>query len=157
MPNHFSPGAKDLVHKLLQADPLNRMKFYQIKFHPWVRENVPFVMDLFARNNIQSNHKINEEVFNHLRRLKIDFHQLSEEKMKDAIKKRKEYSFVTAYYLLLNDYSKGKFPLLAINGNTMNVDRVKIFKKKESVHVFENIRKLFQVFFLKFSFYLKII
>jgi len=133
--------------KLLNADPTNRMKFYQIKYHPWLRENSLFELDLLSYNNIQSHHKINEEVFAHLLKLKIDFHQMSEEKMKESIKKRKEYSFVIAYYLLQNDSSKGKLPLIAINGNTLSVESGRSIKKKEDVPAFQNIRKLFQVFF----------
>jgi len=72
---------------------------------------------------------------------------MSEEKMKESIKKRKEYSFVIAYYLLQNDSSKGKLPLIAINGNTLSVESGRSIKKKEDVPAFQNIRKLFQVFF----------
>jgi len=144
MPSHFSASAKDLISRLLQTDPSNRIKFFQIKFHPWLRDNSIYELDLFSYNNIQSHHKINDEVLADLLKLKIDFHQMSDEKIKDAIKKRKEYSFVIAYYLLQTDYSKGKLPLLALNGNSLNVDKSKIPKKKEET-VFENIRKLFQV------------
>ena len=150
IPNHFSPGAKDLVMRLLKADPTSRIKFYQIKYHPWLRENSFFELDLFSFNNIQSHHKINDEVFAHLLKLRIDFHQMSEEKMKEAIKKRKEYSFVIAYYLLQNDFSKGKLPLFAVNGSTLSIECNKNLKKKEDVPIFQNIRKLFQVFFMIF-------
>ena len=132
--------------RLLQGDSSNRIKFFQIKFHPWLRENSLYGLDLFSYNNIQSHHKINDEVFAHLLKLKVDFHQMSEEKMKDAIKKKKEYSFVIAYYLLQNDFSKGKLPLLAVTGNTISLEKSKILKKKEETPVFQNIRKLFQVF-----------
>ena len=73
---------------------------------------------------------------------------MSEEKMKEAIKKRKEYSFVIAYYLLQNDFSKGKLPLLAVNGNTLSVECNKNLKKKDDTPIFQNVRKLFQVFIL---------
>lgn len=129
---------------MLQADPVNRIKFFQIKFHPWLRENSLFELDLFSFNNIQSHHKINEEVFSHLLRLKIDFHKMSEDKMKEAIKKRKEYSFVIAYYLLQNDFSKGKLPLIAVNGSTMSVECGKNICTKEETHIFSNVRRLFQ-------------
>ena len=70
--------------KLIQTDPSKRLKFFQIKFHPWGRETCVYGLDLFSYNNIQSHNKLNDDVFYHLLKLKIDFHQMSEEKMKDA-------------------------------------------------------------------------
>lgn len=78
---------------------------------------------------------------------------MSEEKMKDAIKKKKEYSFVIAYYLLQNDYSKGKIPFMSKNGSILSLEKAKILKKREETPVFQNICKLFQVLFHFFIFY----
>ena len=35
MVRHFSPEFNDLVHKILQKDPVNRMWWEELKKHPW--------------------------------------------------------------------------------------------------------------------------
>ena len=64
MPASFSPEAKDLIHRMIQPDPLKRIKFSEIRLHPFVRENIPFYLEIFNMSTrIESNKKINEEVF----------------------------------------------------------------------------------------------
>ena len=38
-PSHFSDGARDLISKLLQADPQNRLSLRSVQAHPWVMKH----------------------------------------------------------------------------------------------------------------------
>jgi len=67
MPSSFSAEAKDIVNRMLQPDPSNRIAFSEIKLHPWLRENVPFYIEIFNLNTKMDNQKrINEEAFQRL-------------------------------------------------------------------------------------------
>ena len=52
---------------MLQPDVLKRIKFNEIRLHPWLRENVPFYIEIFNLNTkMEAHKKINEEVFTKL-------------------------------------------------------------------------------------------
>ena len=50
--------------------------------------------------------KINEEILEKIMQLKFNFENLSDNKVRDAILKRKDYSFVIAYDLMMHEYVK---------------------------------------------------
>ena len=108
MPSSFSAEAKDIVNRMLQPDPSNRIAFSEIRLHPWLRENVPFYIEIFNLNTKMDNQKrINEEAFQRLmQQPNIVLHGLTEDKVRKAINKRKEYSFVIAYDLILDDQKR---------------------------------------------------
>lgn len=87
---------------------MKRIKFSEIRLHPWLRENVPFYIEIFNLNTkLESHRKINEDVLTKLiSTKKIDFHGLTEDKIRRAIKKHEDYSFVIAYDLLLDEFNK---------------------------------------------------
>lgn len=110
MPDFFSAEVKDIIHRILRPNPVERIKFHEIRFHPWLRENVPFYIEIFNLNTRMENKKLNEEVFKKVTNLKnINFHGLNEEKIRKVIKKRDDYSFVIAYDLLLDYYNKNNY------------------------------------------------
>jgi len=56
------------------------------------------------------NKKLNEEILRKLAGLKnVNYHNLNETQIRDAIIKRDDYSFVIAYDLLLDDYKKTSY------------------------------------------------
>lgn len=55
MPASFSAEAKDIVNRMLQPDPSNRIAFSEIRLHPWLRENVPFYIEIFNLNTKMDN------------------------------------------------------------------------------------------------------
>ena len=57
----------------------------------------------------RENEKIDDNTFEKLLNLKIDFHNLNEEKIREGILKKKEYSFVVAYNLLLSEKKNEQF------------------------------------------------
>ncbi|KRX08863.1 Protein kinase-like domain [Pseudocohnilembus persalinus] len=47
MPDFFSPQAKDLINRMLQPDVSKRIKFNEIRLHPWIRQEIPFYIEIF--------------------------------------------------------------------------------------------------------------
>ena len=43
---YYSPGYKDLVTKMLQYDPANRLTLDQIANHSWLKEETPQAQDI---------------------------------------------------------------------------------------------------------------
>jgi len=41
IPNHLSSGAKDLINRLLQPTPINRISLSKVKKHPWFTLEIP--------------------------------------------------------------------------------------------------------------------
>lgn len=54
--------------------------------------------------------KLNEEMLRKLASIKnVNYHNLNEPQIREAIIKRDDYSFVIAYDLLLDDYKKNNY------------------------------------------------
>lgn len=81
IPSYFSKEAEDLIKRMLQANPLDRIKFSDIKMHPWLREQSPLYLELFNSNTKSDKLKpINEEAYLKLTKLNnVNFHGLNEE------------------------------------------------------------------------------
>ncbi len=108
MPSHFSPKAKDLLKRIFQTDPMRRIKIKDIKLHPWMREVYPLTINIFGYNNSEkTKDAIDMGVLRKLMNMSdINFHGFSEDKVIDAIKRKKDYSFVIAYNMLLDSSKK---------------------------------------------------
>jgi serine/threonine protein kinase len=95
---------RDLIKKLLDPNPMNRIRFHEIKVHPWIRDAQP-LFDIFGFTRVEAQKKINESVFQHLLTLNFDFKNSSEDKIREALRKRRDHSFVVGYDLLLDDFN----------------------------------------------------
>jgi len=47
IPAFFSPEATDIIKRMLRSNPIERIKFHELRLHPWLRENVPFYVEIF--------------------------------------------------------------------------------------------------------------
>ncbi len=106
IPSHVSPEAQDLIQRLLQPNVNKRIRFHEIKSHPWVRKEISIYFNLSQMGSKFFPYKINEEIFGKLMQLKFNFHNLSETKVREAILKKKDYSFVIGYDLLMHENIK---------------------------------------------------
>lgn len=41
IPSTVSRSAADLISRMLQVDPCNRIRIYEIKKHPWIQPHLP--------------------------------------------------------------------------------------------------------------------
>jgi len=106
MPDHFSPEAQDLIRRTLQPDVTKRILFSEIKKHPWLQKNTfPYlkVNESIAKMFIN---RINEDIFQQLVRMGFNYEGFTEQKVREAILKKQDHSFVIAYSLMLDDYCR---------------------------------------------------
>lgn len=106
IPSHFSPEAQDLIQRMLQPNVTKRIRFYEIKLHPWVRKETSLYIDLSQIGTKIFPSKINDEILSKIMEMKFNFDNMSETKIRESILKRKDYSFVIAYDLMMHDYVK---------------------------------------------------
>lgn len=106
IPSHFSPEAQDIIQRMLQPNVNKRIRFDQIKLHPWVKKETSVYMDLSQIGSKLFLNKINEDVLGKIMQMKFNFENFNENKIREAILKRKDYSFVIAYDLMVHDYVK---------------------------------------------------
>ncbi|EAR83797.2 kinase domain protein (macronuclear) [Tetrahymena thermophila SB210] len=119
IPAFFSPEAHDIIKRMLRPNPIERIKFHELRLHPWLRENVPFYVEIFNQNTRMESKKLNEDILRKLAQMKnVNFHNLNEQTIRDAVIKRDDYSFVIAYDLLLDDYKKNNYYNKENNQNT---------------------------------------
>lgn len=62
IPAHVSPGARDLISRMLVVDPLQRITMNEIVQHPWYKTNLPAYLALSAEQQIERTHAIDEQV-----------------------------------------------------------------------------------------------
>ena len=62
IPPHVSAGAKDLIHRMLQVDPLQRISVADIMQHPWYQQSLPAYLALSAEQQIERTQAIDEQV-----------------------------------------------------------------------------------------------
>ncbi len=46
LPLYLTPPVKDLIHRMIQANPLNRITIPEIKNHFWYTTNLPFYLQV---------------------------------------------------------------------------------------------------------------
>ena len=62
IPNFVSPGARDIISKMLVVDPLKRITIQQIMQHPWYRTALPHYLAISAEQQIESETKIDDQI-----------------------------------------------------------------------------------------------
>lgn len=132
MPHHFSSQAKDLIKRMITADPISRITINQIKEHPWYKIELPSHLSIadmnqeFALNKdlleiyraYRFHNKIDEEIFN----VCLDFPELQEyvndkQNAKVNIIRRHSDPFTVTYEILLNTKLRNKRLSLEKNQN----------------------------------------
>jgi serine/threonine protein kinase len=106
IPDHFSLQARDLIKRMLEPNQVNRMKFHDIRKHPWFKEYFPLYRNVRNFANRFDNFKIDEEIFGKILNMDFVFNSKDVEDIRSAIKKGKDYSFVIAYDLMVDDQRK---------------------------------------------------
>lgn len=110
IPPHVSPGARDIIHRMLQVNPLARMTVAQCMAHPWYRTQLPAYLALSAEQQIERTQAIDEQVLQTvvhmgasrervLRAVSMGYELLTSRKMAGHTELRK----VAVIYYLLRD------------------------------------------------------
>jgi len=63
MPLYLSPGARDLITRMMQANPLQRITISEIKNHPWFTNHLPFYLQIMDNSKSEIEADVNRSVF----------------------------------------------------------------------------------------------
>ncbi|KAM7480056.1 hypothetical protein LguiA_028269 [Lonicera macranthoides] len=100
LPSHLSPGARDLIPRLLVVDPMKRMTIPEIRQHPWFKVRLPRYLAVPAPDVMQHLKKIDEVILKEVVRMGFDMTQLVE-----SLQHRSQNDATVAYYLLVDNRS----------------------------------------------------
>ena len=107
IPTSVNPLIADLIHRMLQPDPTRRIPFSMIKKHPWLSDSSPLCMQISLTNlRMWFASKLDDEIFNKTLKMEFNFHNLREQQVRDSILRRRDYSFVVGYDLMMNQKMK---------------------------------------------------
>ncbi|XP_073260004.1 SNF1-related protein kinase catalytic subunit alpha KIN10 isoform X1 [Populus alba] len=97
IPRYLSPGATDMISKILVVDPTRRMRMPEIRQHPWFQAHLPRCLAVPLPDTMQHAKKIDVEIFQEVVKLGFDGKQLIE-----SIICRMQNEATVAYHLLLD-------------------------------------------------------
>ncbi|MED6171211.1 SNF1- protein kinase catalytic subunit alpha kin10 [Stylosanthes scabra] len=98
LPSHLSPGARDLIPRMLVVDPMKRMTIPEIRQHPWFQARLPRYLAVPPPDTMQQAKKIDEEILQEVVNMGFDRNQLVE-----SLRNRMQNEGTVAYYLLLDN------------------------------------------------------
>ncbi|XP_011010304.1 PREDICTED: SNF1-related protein kinase catalytic subunit alpha KIN10-like isoform X1 [Populus euphratica] len=98
LPSHLSPGARDLIPRMLVVDPMKRMTIPEIRQHPWFQARLPRYLAVPPPDTMQQAKKIDEEILQEVIKMGFDRNQLIE-----SLRNRMQNEATVAYYLLLDN------------------------------------------------------
>mmetsp|Transcript_2344 Transcript_2344/g.7017 ORF Transcript_2344/g.7017 Transcript_2344/m.7017 type:complete len:506 (-) Transcript_2344:768-2285(-) len=97
LPSHLSPGARDLIPRMLLVDPLKRITIPEIRQHPWFTVHLPRYLAVMQADTVASATSVDDEIVSEVERLGF-----SRVAIMDALKGRHQNKAAVAYYLLLD-------------------------------------------------------
>ncbi|KAH7852149.1 hypothetical protein Vadar_021167 [Vaccinium darrowii] len=98
LPSHLSPGARDLIPRMLVVDPMKRMTIPEIRQHLWFQAHLPRYLAVPPPDTMQQAKKIDEEILQEVVKMGFDMNSLI-----DSLRNRVQNEGTVAYYLLLDN------------------------------------------------------
>jgi 5'-AMP-activated protein kinase catalytic alpha subunit len=98
LPSHLSPGARDLIPRMLVVDPMKRMTIPEIRQHAWFQLHLPRYLAVPPPDTIQQAKKIDEEILQEVVTMGFDRNKLVE-----SLHNRSQNEATVTYYLLLDN------------------------------------------------------
>ncbi|XP_027123585.1 SNF1-related protein kinase catalytic subunit alpha KIN10-like [Coffea eugenioides] len=100
LPSHLSPGARDLIPRMLVVDPMKRITIPEIRQHHWFKVHLPRYLAVPSPDARQHLKKLDEDIIQQVLRMGFDRSQLLE-----SLQKRIQNDATVAYYLLFDNRS----------------------------------------------------
>lgn len=98
LPSHLSPGARDLIPRMLLVDPMKRVTIPEIRQHPWFLNHLPRYLAVPPPDTTQQAKRIDEEILERVVALNFDRDLLI-----DSLLNRVQNKATVAYYLMLDN------------------------------------------------------
>ena len=111
IPENVSDEAKDLIFRMLQKDPLNRISIAEIKQHKWFSLKLNFFQIIDNHRYIYgSRTQINKEVIQEMaKNEKINPNKLTEEELTQKIMNKENKDLCTLYEFVENNINERAF------------------------------------------------
>ncbi|KAG2426687.1 hypothetical protein HXX76_012997 [Chlamydomonas incerta] len=101
LPSHLSPGARDLIPRMLLVDPLKRITIPEIRQHPWFNMHLPRYLAVMQAEPVVGVPRIDEEILEEVVRLGFD-----REGLLDSLRSRSANKATVTYYLMSDNRRK---------------------------------------------------
>lgn len=107
LPPILSEPAKDLIFRMLQGDPMNRITIPEIKQHKWFNNQINLFQVIDNYKYVYGNNiEVDQNILDFMKSLDINFEGYDEEKIKSSINSRERKEFCIIYEFL--ECSKNK-------------------------------------------------
>lgn len=117
LPSHLSPGARDLIPRMLLVDPLKRLTIPEIRQHPWFCVHLPRYLAVAQADHMVGGKTIDEEILSQVMGLGFD-----KEYILDSLQKRQQNKATVAYYLIADN--KKRMPSSAYLNEDMPLSEI---------------------------------
>lgn len=102
LPSHLSPGARDLIPRMLLVDPLKRITIPEIRQHPWFTVHLPrYLAVMQAGPSTSSSSVIDSDLLREVERLGFERNFIV-----DSLKSRQQNKATVAYHLLADNRNR---------------------------------------------------
>ena len=108
MPNFISPEVQDLINRMLQPNPIKRIKINEIKDHPWFLVDLPLHI-INQTYTLSSNLEVDMDIVAQILQLEMSNQGLSQAQVIKAIQDHKNCDFCAVYELMLHNKQKKEF------------------------------------------------
>ncbi|KAJ7515275.1 hypothetical protein O6H91_22G008600 [Diphasiastrum complanatum] len=98
LPSHLTPGARDLIPRMLLVDPMKRMTIPEIRQHPWFQAHLPRYLAVPPLDTKEQAKRIDENILREVVRFGFDKNHLLE-----FLQSRVQNSATVTYYLMLDN------------------------------------------------------
>ena len=107
MPPFLTEPVKDLIFRMLQGDPMNRITISEIKQHKWFNTQLSLFQIIDNNRYIYGkSNEVDESIIDFMRTLDINFEGLNEEKIIQSISLRERKEFCIIYEFLESSKNK---------------------------------------------------
>lgn len=98
LPSHLSPGARDLIPRMLLVDPLKRITIPEIRQHPWFSVHLPRYLAVMQADSVTAGARVDEDIIKEVERLGFqrDF-------VVDSLRSRQQNKATVAYHLMADN------------------------------------------------------
>lgn len=98
LPSHLSPGARDLIPRMLLVDPLKRITIPEIRQHPWFTMHLPRYLAVMQADPISVGARIDDEIVREVAFLGFD-----QQFVIESLHKRQQNKATVTYQLLADN------------------------------------------------------
>lgn len=99
LPSHLSPGARDLIPRMLLVDPLKRITIPEIRQHPWFTVHLPRYLAVMQADNAGGQgRRLDDEILIEVERLGFQ-----KEFVVESLRSRQQNKATVAYHLMADN------------------------------------------------------